>query len=737
MERLIIASNRLPLNIQAKKEDIQVIPSVGGLATGMKSVYKKYQSKWFGWPGFEKSEIDDQTQKEIEKILAQEKCHPVYFSREEKKLYYSGFSNKTIWPLFHYFLEYVHFEDLYWDTYVKVNEKFAEEMIQYIKPGDKIWIHDYHLMLLPKMIRDRVPEALIGYFLHIPFPSFELFRVLPWRREILEGLLGADLIGFHTYDYERHFLSSVRRLFGYNTYMNQIRMATRIAKTESFPMGIDYEKFYQASLESKKKTPDKQSALKTEIDKYYREGPDRKLILSIDRLDYSKGIPHRLRAYEHFLNKYPEYQGKVTLLMLAVPSRIHVEQYQAMKSEIDELVGRINGRYSYINWTPVWYFYRSLPFENLIELYHSCDVALITPVRDGMNLVAKEFIATRTDQSGVLILSQMAGAYKEMSETLNINPHNKNEIADTLKQALEMPADEQKEIITLLQQRIKRYDVKRWASEFIDALEAMSIIQKKYVSREITQADQKRILAAYQKAGKRVLFLDYDGTLVNLEKDHLKTRPDRELYQILDKLAHTRHTDVVLVTGRNKNYFDKWFALQKYILIAEHGIWIKKPGTEWQRTENTFLNNQWKQQVLPIVQAYTDRTPASRFEEKTHSLAWYYRNTDPDLALSRAVELKDELSSMTSNLQLEVIEGNKCLEIRNMTLNKGTAATAYLQENPADFVLAIGDDYTDEHLYEELPEFAVTIKVGIDKTLAKYHLTSFREARVLLKELTG
>ncbi len=737
MERLIIASNRLPLNIQAEKDNIQVIPSVGGLATGMKSVYKKYRSKWFGWPGFEKSETDDQTRKEIEKILKKEKCHPVYFSRQEKELYYSGFSNKTIWPLFHYFLEYVHYEDRYWDAYIKVNQKFADEIIQYVKPGDKIWIHDYHLMLLPQMIRDKVPDALIGFFLHIPFPSYELFRVLPWRREILGGLLGADLIGFHTYDYERHFLSSVRRLFGYNTYINQIRMVNRIAKTESFPMGIDYEKFYQASLESRQKPLDKRSELKTEIDKYYQEGPDRKLILSIDRLDYSKGIPHRLRAYEHFLNKYPEYQGKVTLILLAVPSRINVEQYQVMKSEIDELVGRINGKYSFVNWTPVWYFYRSLPFENLIELYHSCDVALITPVRDGMNLVAKEFIATRSDGSGVLILSQMAGAFKEMSETLNINPHNKNEIADAIKQALEMPADEQKETITLLQNRIKRYDVKRWASEFINALEAMSLVQKKYVSREVTPAVQDRILKAYKKAEKRVLFLDYDGTLVNLEKNHLKTRPDQELYQILDKLAHTDHTDVVLVTGRNKNYFDKWFSSQNYILIAEHGIWIKKPGNNWQFTENTYLNNEWKKQVLPIVQAYTDRTPASRFEEKTNSLAWHYGNTDPDLALSRAVELKDELSSMTANLQLVVFDGNKCLEIRNINLNKGTAAREYLHENPADFVLAIGDDYTDEHLYEELPDSAVTLKVGIDKTMAKYHLTTFREARNLLKKLSG
>ncbi len=314
MGRLIIVSNRLPQTINiSDNESIEITPSVGGLATGMKSIYKNYESKWYGWPGFGENEISKNTKNTIENRLSQENCIPVYIDKEDEELYYTGFSNKTIWPLFHYFMQFTEYEDNQWDAYVRVNRKFAEAILKNIKEGDKIWIHDYHLLLLPKLIRQEFPDVSIGFFLHIPFPSYEIYRVLPWREELLEGMLGADIIGFHTYDYERHFLSSVRRLFGHETYFNQINLENRIVKTDAFPMGIDYEKFNSAALLSGQNQPDEQSEIKAEIEKFYKVNPDCKLILSIDRLDYSKGIPNRLTAFEHFLNKYPEYHGKVTL----------------------------------------------------------------------------------------------------------------------------------------------------------------------------------------------------------------------------------------------------------------------------------------------------------------------------------------------------------------------------------------------------------------------------------------
>lgn len=735
MERLIIASNRLPLSIDIADGQINITPSVGGLATGMKSVYKNYESRWFGSSGFDKKELEGNTLNKIHERLDEENCQPIHISHEDQSLYYSGFSNKTIWPLFHYFLQYTVFEEEYWQAYVRVNEQFAREMKDYIKSGDKIWIHDYHLLLLPEMIRKDFPDVSIGFFLHIPFPSFELFRMLPWRKEILTGMLGSDLIGFHSYDYERHFLSSVKRLFGYETYLNQIKFGNRVVKIDAFPMGIDYEKFYNAALDAKNKSQDNYSDIKKQLDLYRKTFPGRKLILSIDRLDYSKGIPHRLVAFEHFLTKYPEFREKVSLVMLSVPSRVDVEQYQMMKREIDELVGRINGEFASINWTPIWYFYRSLPFENLIELYTSADIALITPVRDGMNLVAKEYLATRTDGTGVLILGEMAGAYKELNEALIINPNDKDEIADSIKTALEMPEELQVETNRILQERIKNYDVKRWASDFITSLDNMSLIKDRYLSTGITPEVTDEIKRKYHEAGKRGFFLDYDGTLVNYERNPRKAKPDKELYEILDTLSSQRNTQVILVTGRDKDTFNQWFSSRNYTLIAEHGAWMKEPENDWKKTDNGKMSNSWKDMVIPIIKFTRDRTPGSTVEEKTHSIAWYYKKSDPDQGVLRAMELKEELNSLISNLNLEVVEGNKFLEIKNSAFNKGKAAMDYSGKQNFDFVLAIGDDYTDEYLYEELPEFAFTLKVGHSKTLARYSLESFKEARKILNNL--
>lgn len=735
MERLIIVSNRLPFTITINQDNIiDSKPSVGGLATGMKSIYKKYESKWFGWPGFDKNEITKTGKQNLEKYLEKEKCYPVYFDKTDEELYYSGFSNKTIWPLFHYFMQFTQYEDSYWEAYVRVNKKFAKEILKYVEQGDKIWIHDYHLLLLPELIRNQFPNISIGFFLHIPFPSYEIFRVLPWREELLRGMLGADLIGFHTYDYERHFLSSIRRLFGFETYFNQIKLQNRIVKTDAFPMGIDFDKYYTASLQDQKDKDTKTTT--SEIGQFYKKNPERKVILSIDRLDYSKGIPNRLIAFEHFLTKYPAYKEKVTLVMLAVPSRLNVEQYQLMKSEIDELVGRINGKYATLSWIPIRYFYRSLPFADLIKLYNSSDIALITPVRDGMNLVAKEYLACRTDNTGVLILSEMAGAYKEMHEALIINPNNKNEIADAIKQAIEMPDEEQKEMNSIMRDRIKRYNVKRWASDFIQSLRDMPAVQDKYLSKRVTPIIEREIVTAYQQARQKVLFLDYDGTLVNFVKQPRKANPDEELYSILDLLANETNTHVVLVTGRGKTIFDKWFASKNYTLIAEHGVWIKEPSKKWENQAKNTPINEWKKLILPVVEFYTDRTPASLIEEKTHAISWHYRNTDPDLGISRAVELKEELSNLILNQELEIIEGNKVIEIKSSVFNKGKSAAKFLSKNQYDFILAIGDDYTDEYLYEGMPKSAFTIKTGINKTFAKYNLESFKEVRNLLKTLS-
>ena len=735
MSKILIVSNRLPNQITIDEDKISTKPSVGGLATGMKSVYKSNEGAWIGWPGFNNEDVSPEQKAKIEGLLEKDNCIPVYLDQNDMDEYYDGFSNSTIWPLFHYFAQYTVYIKEFWDAYKEVNQKFADVVLQNLDGVDKVWVHDYHLMLLPKIIKEKRPDISIGFFLHIPFPSYEVFRILPWREELIEGVLGADLIGFHTYDYQRHFTSCVRRLLGYDVQMNHINLGDRISKVDVFPMGIDFEKFSKAAEQSIMKTVHNKSEIRQELEKYLLLEPGRKLILSIDRLDYSKGIPNRLYAFERFLEKYPEYKGKVTLILLAVPSRVEVDHYQEMKSEIDELVGRINGEYSKVNWTPIWYFYRSFPFESLIELYNSSDIALITPVRDGMNLVAKEYIATRTDNKGVLILSEMAGATKELGEALIINPNNFEQIADAIYEALNMPEEEQIERNIMLKERLRRYNVERWANDFLKSLIDTAGYREKYLAKKLNDNLIQSIKKDYDRALKRVIFLDYDGTLVGFKKNPKQASPESEVYEILDKLAADPKNQVVIISGRDKEVFTEWFDKRNYTLITEHGVWIRKPGEDWEIIEQ--MDNNWKSFIKPVMELYVDRTPGAFIEEKDYSLVWHYRKADHELGAMRALEIKDELTSMISNLSLEIMEGSKVIEIKNSGVNKGRAAEKLMfnAQDEFDFILGAGDDWTDEYLFERLPERAVTIKVGIVNTQAKYKVDNYNSVRSFLKTL--
>ena len=667
MGKILIVSNRLPFQFSVENKDIVVNPSVGGLATGMKSIHAAYDSKWVGWTGLEKESLDENLKIKVSEVLKKEDCIDVPLSKKEVDLFYFGFSNKTIWPLFHYFTEFTEYGKEEWDTYYKVNQKFADAILTNIQEGDKVWIHDYQLLLVPKMIRDKRPDVSIGFFLHIPFPSFEIIRILPWRKEILEGILGADLIGFHTFDYERHFFSSVRRLLGYDIRFNEIQLNDRIVKADSFPMGIDYDRFHNASLMQQQLSIKDKTEVKQQLDKHQLMSPELKFILSIDRLDYTKGIAKRLIAFEYFLEKYPEYLGKVTLIMLCVPSRANVRQYQKMKKEIDELVGRINGKYSKINWTPIWYFYRSMPFENLIDLYSSSDVALITPIRDGMNLVAKEYIASRINKKGVLILSEMAGAAKEMSEALVINPNNNEEIAKALHEALTMPEEEQIERNIMLQDRLKRYNIDKWATDFMNALVKLEQKKNNHFAKKIDDVLKNTLANEYKNAKKRMLFLDYDGTLVDFKDKPIKASPDEELYTLLDKLSRDPANELVLISGRDRETFSTWFQNKNYSMIVEHGVWSKKPEKDWVLLEQ--LDVSWKEKFKHVIDFYVDRTPGTFIEEKNYSLVWHFRKADPELGIIRANELKDKLNNLIANHGFEIMEGNKVIEIKNNGIN--------------------------------------------------------------------
>ncbi|MDG1573452.1 bifunctional alpha,alpha-trehalose-phosphate synthase (UDP-forming)/trehalose-phosphatase [Robiginitalea sp. M366] len=730
MPKTIIISNRLPVQLQIHNGGLEATPSVGGLATGMKSVHSDGESLWIGWSGLTREEIPEGLDGDIDAALEKHGCRRVSLTQDEVEGFYFGFSNRTIWPLYHYFTEYTEFELSSWETYVQVNRKFADAILEEAEPEDLVWVHDYQLMLVPQMLREQQPDLSIGFFLHIPFPSYEIFRTLPWRREILRGLLGSDLIGFHTYDYERHFLSSVRRLLGLEVSFNEIHMDGRAVKVDSFPMGIDYQKFNQAAQHHAALKEGDRSDLKRRLDQHKASTPNAKFFLSIDRLDYTKGIAQRLKAFEYFLKKYPQYKEKVRLIILAVPSRSKVPQYQRLKKEIDELVGRINGEWSTVSWTPIWYFYRSLPFDNLIDLYTSCDIAWLTPIRDGMNLVAKEYIATRTDQSGVLILSEMAGSANEMHEALLINPNNFEQIAESLYQAINMPLEEQRSRNAPMQKRLERYNVEKWANDFVDSLRAQKKLDFSHIALKLNVDKTQDLIRSYREASSRILFLDYDGTLAGFHTDPQKAEPDPELYNLLDALQAQPRTDFFLISGRDKDTFQRWFGNKGYSMIVEHGVWISENGNGFRMLEN--VKNNWMDKIRPVLESFVDRTPGSFIEDKNYSLAWHYRNTDPDFGQKRASELNTVLTSLIANDELSVLNGNKVMEIKSSNVNKGRAAMRMIGRKAYDFVFAIGDDWTDEFMFQELPEQAITVKVGPMKTQARYFVDGIGSARELL-----
>ncbi|HOI13416.1 MAG TPA: bifunctional alpha,alpha-trehalose-phosphate synthase (UDP-forming)/trehalose-phosphatase [Methanoculleus sp.] len=722
MNRLLIVSNRLPISVSRKNGDLHLQRSVGGLATGVGSFYKSYESLWVGWPGINVRKNQEEEKDRIVEVLAREQCHPVFLSPYDIKHYYDGFCNNTLWPLLHYFNLFADYDPKTWQVYQRVNERFCDAVMEVARPDDTIWVHDYHLMLLPQMLRERLPDAEIGYFHHIPFPSFEIFRHLPWRKEILSGLLGADLIGFHTYGYVRHFLSSVRRLLGYEHTFGEVRTGTRMVRTDLFPMGIDYHRFADAA----ESTP-----VQREIARIRQEYGKRKIILSFDRLDYTKGIPLRLEAFDALLEKKPDYQGKVSLVLVAVPSRTGVDSYQVLKKRIDELVGRINGKYGTTDWVPVRYFYNFLPFETLVAFYSAADVALVTPLRDGMNLMAKEYIATRTDGTGVLILSEMAGAAEELGEAIIVNPNDQDAVIEAIETALAMPEKEQIERNRTMQRRLMRYDIERWVGDFLTRLGDARAVQAERSEQVVTPAIREELVTDYAAANARLLLLDYDGTLVPFASKPQKAVPGDATREVLEALSREPGNEVVVISGRDRSTLDAWFGTMDIGLIAEHGVWIKERSGEWRMPE--ALSDDWKAEINPLLELYTDRTPGTFIEEKDYSLVWHYRRTEPVLGAQRAKDLKDDLLHLTSNLNVGVMEGNKVIEIKNNVVNKGRAALNWVSQRAWDFIFAIGDDRTDEDLFEAMPPDAYSIKVGLAPSRARFNLVGQRDVLPLLR----
>jgi trehalose 6-phosphate synthase/phosphatase len=725
-DRLVVVSYRLPFRLFRNK----VMRNAGGLVSAILALTEKPEmSGQLGqkivWVG--KSDDTPEGLAQVQEQVKAFELVPVPIEERLDDKYYAGFCNDMIWPLFHYFPLLASFDGAHFEAYRQAHALFAEKLMALVRPTDLVWVHDYHLMLLPGLLRERLPNANIGFFLHIPFPSFEIFRLMPrgWREALLRGLLGADLVGFHAFDYTQHFLRAISRTLGMETTMNSVVAEGRLIKAETFPLGIDYDKFRAA-------TQDKE--VQREREKLNHALGKKRLIFSVDRLDYSKGLLHRLLGYEYFLEKHPRWHGKIVFNMVVIPSRESVGRYQDMKKEIEATVGRINGRYGSLTWRPLVYQYQSLGFTELVALYDRSDVGLITPIRDGMNLVAKEYLACQSTNLGVLILSEMAGAAAELGEAILINPTDKVEMAAAIARALEMPLADRRAVLERMQYRLQTYDVFAWAKDFFDTMDDVKKEQQVLKVRLINPAIADQILEKYRSASHRIMFLDYDGTLVPFSRYPETAVPGEGLLGQLRRLADDARNTLVIVSGRQREFLDRWFGGLRAVLIAEHGAFVRLMPDDW--VSEVDADPAWKQQVWPVLRRYADRCTGAFIEEKGLSLVWHYRNSGPEIALLRSQELKEELRELvTHDQRLQIMEGHKVIEVKRAGYDKGTVAVKLLSLAPFDFILAIGDDKTDEDLFRALPPQALTVKVGVTASLAQYNLKDQQQVIKLMGHL--
>lgn len=718
--RLYIVSNRLPVKIADQDGTLVFSRSEGGLATGLDSLRISCEKHWIGWPGMCVKREEDK--RDIRSRLGEMNFHPVFLSEAQIENYYEGYSNSTIWPLCHYFFAYTLYKKCFWEAYECVNQLFCAEISRQVEPGDRVWIQDYQLMLLPDMLRKACPEVCIGYFHHIPFPSYELFRILPERSELLKGLLGADFIAFHTHEYMRHFISAAERVLRIDFKLDEAQLGDRVVRVDALPMGINYELYHEAS---------DNPAVREAIDRTRKYFGEHKLILSVDRLDYSKGILHRLSGFASFLKNHPDYHGKVSLAMVIVPSRDHVGSYAELKTKIDEEIGSINGRYSTMDWTPVCYFYRGFSFEELTAMYYVADIALITPLRDGMNLVAKEYVAAKRENPGVLILSEMAGASVEMADALLINPNDTDEIETAICRALEMPEEEQKARLDRMRKIVSMQTVNKWASDFMDEMGEVSAKTMRLREKRISAATSDLIRRKYGNARRRLILLDYDGTLAAIRERPEEAKPTEELLSLLSELSENPDNHVVVNSGRDPATLDEWLGSLPVSLAAEHGAFYKEGGI-WHKNVN---KKEWDPELLSVLRLFVGKTPHTRLEIKKAALAWHYRESDAWVGSLRARQLIDVLTPLCMRLQLQVLFGDKVVEVKSPEYNKGSEVNRLLARNRYDFILAMGDDRTDEDMFKALPEDAVTIKIGPVSEMARYNLMSQVEVLPFLRSI--
>lgn len=716
MSRLTLVSNRLPWTVKVHEGHPELLASAGGLATALAGAHAADDSHWVGWPGTLEG-LDSGQKKEVMDGLRQRRLTPVELTQEDVARYYEGFSNGVLWPLFHYLLDKVRLDaDQDWEAYQSVNEQFAVTVANVAAPGALVWVHDYQLMLVPRILRDLRPDLRIGFFLHIPFPAHEVFRILPWAEELLQGVLASDLIGFHTADYRKHFITCAGQMLGADPTHGGLSYEGREIRLADYAIGIDVDTFI--TMAQRDDVSARAVRLRSEVG-------GRKILLGVDRLDYTKGIPRRLLAFERFLERNPDQRDRVMLLQAAVPSREGVDAYASFRKQVDEIAGRINGRFGTPSATPVHLLHQALPFEELVALYRAADVMLVTPLRDGMNLVAKEFCACRVDDTGVLILSEFAGAAVAMKEALLVNPYDVGSLATSMERALTLPPEEATRRMRILRRRVERGDVHGWAGRFLrDLADAHagtanggpSLLE--HLQDEISRTE------------RTVLMLDYDGTLVPFTDTPDLAAPDPELKALLAELASLPFLELHIVSGRTRETLEAWLGDLSVYLHAEHGLWFRHPvaGT-WASMHSA--DGLAGGELATLLQTWVASFEGSFIESKSSSLAWHHRQVVGGVREHQIRRLKEQVAPILERFDLDLLEGARVLEFRPRGVQKGLALTPDM-EHEGVFVLAIGDDRTDEDLFHALPLSGCSIRVGQGPSEARFRLPDPKSVRTLL-----
>ncbi|MBK1829501.1 bifunctional alpha,alpha-trehalose-phosphate synthase (UDP-forming)/trehalose-phosphatase [Verrucomicrobiaceae bacterium R5-34] len=727
MSHLTLVSNRLPIRIN---EEGEVERTTGGLASALAGAGIPGSFTWIGWGGVNEEDIEDR--EDYEKKLKAVGVKPVILETDEFDAYYEGYSNSTLWPMLHYMKDRARFDPEWMEGYRGVNQKFAEVVAKEADQDGEVWIHDYHLMLVPKMLRKLRPDLKIGFFLHTPWPSSEIIRALPERNEILEGLLGCDVIGFHTYNYLRHFRSCLLRILGIEGESEGLWHGDRMVRMGVYPIGHNSIGFQEAM----------QSDTYREALALHKKRLDGgKLILSVERLDYTKGVPEKLDAIREFLKKNPEQRSQVNFVIIAVPSRVGVEEYNLLAETVQREVGAINGDYGEVGHSPVQFLHRGFPMEELAAFYALAEVCMVTPIIDGMNLVAKEYIDCKRKKydarAGVLILSEFAGAAQEMSHSLLINPHDTQGVVKAMEQALAMSEDEMWSRVRAMQDRLARNDAGAWARHFLGDLDASGTPEHDPAAHE-TLAEVEANLTKHLAAGRKVaLFLDYDGTLRDFVDRPEDAVPDASLLNLLERLAAHDSLNLAVISGRPKEFLESHIGHLPIDLVAEHGYyWKRLEVGEWELM-NPHVDNSWMETVRPVLEWAVTLTPGSEIEVKTSSIVWHYRQADPEFGLWRAKGLLDELTAITASLPVSVHHGQKIVEVASQMVNKGVAADSLMRDWMPDIAFAAGDDQTDETMFAITPvceDHFHTVKIGTGSTRAE-HRTSIKGLRRFLESL--